>query len=194
MQVLERIEQGEISPEEGARLLSEMVDQSEEASSHGQTASEDEATPTPPLQEEIERWRRWWRIPLWVGFGVTILSGTFLFRALEAGVFWFACALIPFFLGVGFIALSWRSRTARWLHLRIRQRSGERPTFIALSMPLPLGLVANVFRWLLLFMPQTSVLYADDVLHAFDQVVPRGESIYINVTGEDNETVQIFFG
>ena len=88
MRVLERIERGEISPDEGARLLSEMVAQSDEASSHGQTASEEEAIPTPPSHEEIERWRRWWRIPLWVGFGVTVLAGIFLFRAFEAGVFW----------------------------------------------------------------------------------------------------------
>ena len=61
-------------------------------------------------------------------------------------------------------------------------------------MPLPLGFVANVFRWLRPFMPQTGDLYADEVLHTFDQTAPFDDPVYINVTGEGNETVQIFLG
>ena len=40
---------------------------------------------------EIERWKRWWMIPLWVGVGITVIGGLLMVWAYQASgfSFWF---------------------------------------------------------------------------------------------------------
>ena len=66
---------------------------------------------------------------MWVGIAVTVVSGLLMYLAWQSGgySFWFACTWFPFLLGVGVMAMAWSSRTARWLHVRIHQPSGEWP-------------------------------------------------------------------
>jgi len=88
----------------------------------------------------IRKWKLWWMVPLWVGVAVAIFGGLFMYLAMqEAGIgFWFACAAVPFVLGLLVIVLAWQSREAPWLHLRVQQPPGRSPERIAFSFPLPL--------------------------------------------------------
>jgi hypothetical protein len=179
------------------------VQPAEDTSQAGATVQAEE----PPAQEErlhrnpvppnFGRWRDWWMIPFGVGVGITVLGSLFMYWAFQAyGLgFWFACAWIPFLLGVAVLALSWESRSARWMHLRVEQKSGEWPQKIALSFPLPLRLTAWVMRTFGNHIPDLNGVPLDEVLQALDKSTSPENPFYVEVEeGEDGERVQIFIG
>jgi hypothetical protein len=136
-------------------------------------------------------------VPFWIGVGITVLGGLLMFWAMQAsGIgFWFACAWFPFLLGVAVLALSWGSRTARWMHIRVEQKSGEWPQKIALSFPLPL----NLTRWFMRIfgnrIPDLNGVSLDEVLQALDKTTSPENPFYVEVEeGENGERVQVFIG
>src|SRR6185312_1096965 len=98
-------------------------------------------SPTAP-DEDLNYWRRWWLLPMAVGTGVVLVGAVLMFAAYQAGGlgFWFLCAGLPFALGVLIMALAAGSRSARWLHVRVRSdpATHARPRNIAISFPLPI--------------------------------------------------------
>lgn len=176
MRILEMIENGQISAEEGLRQLAELpavpapeagepgdpVAASEPgraefasngvgASSFASRADGEALRPdaiSQPLREDFERWKGYWMIPFWVGIAITIAGGLLMNSALQrSGVgFWFLCATLPFILGVLVMLAGAYSRTARWLHVRVQQPPGERPQRIAISFPIPIGLTVWFLR------------------------------------------------
>ena len=101
---------------------------------------------SPPDSKEMNKWKRWWVIPFWIGAGITVIGGTLMYLAYSGSGFgfWFACAWFPFLLGVAVLALGWSSRTTPWLHVRVQQAPGERPQNIAISFPIPIHLTTWV--------------------------------------------------
>lgn len=154
VQILEMIETGTITLEEGLELLEAMEHPLEEIHSdavESENGSGGSNSPTPqpsaapqPLPKDLRKWKQWWMIPLWIGVGIIVISVFLMFGAWSAnGVgFWFACTWFPFLLGVGVLSLAWGSRTSPWLHLRIQQKPGEKPERIAFSFPVPIRLTA----------------------------------------------------
>jgi hypothetical protein len=201
--ILEMIEEGIISPDEGLRLLRAIEGDSAEAQNEAiqkvDIAHEGLEDKTPPRiePEEIEKWRRWWMIPLWVGVGITTLGGILMYWAWAANGFgfWFACAWFPFLLGVGAMAVAWGSRKARWLHLRVQQKPGQRPERIAISFPIPLGLTAWFLRNFGGLIPNLDATGIDELVLALRDSATTEEPLYIEVDEEDSgERVQIFIG
>jgi len=138
-------------------------------------------------------------IPLWIGVGITVLSGMLMYWALQsAGVgFWFICAIIPFVIGVLVMAMGAQSRTARWLHLRVQQPPGERPQRIAISFPLPIGLTSWFFRTFRHRIPGMDSVpeNIDEILNAMRDSTSPENPIYIRVDDdEDGDKVEIFIG
>src|SRR3989304_3403363 len=148
LHILEMIESGVITPNEGTRLLKalegvyapeeSLTDDSQTALPFEQASAAASTPPAARVGEVVQQvkgsglpieefntriagWRRWWLIPLWVGVGITIIGGLLMFWAFQSGgiSFWFACAWLPFLLGLAGIVLAYGSRTARWLHLRL---------------------------------------------------------------------------
>lgn len=151
------------------------------------------------MPEGVEKWRRWWTIPLWIGVGITVLGGLFMLLAYLGSQigFWFLCWSVFFAFGVVIIALSAQSRTARWLHLRVKQRPGERPANIAISFPLPLRLARWLMRIFGHWIPNTGGASAEDIISALDAVdetVSFENPVYIEVDDEDGEHVEIYIG
>ena len=224
MQILEMIENGLITAEEGARLLQAIEGEAdpetiqdetwqssaEMAAAGGEQAADESSVPEtgevideePGLSAEeidarIDKLRRWWLIPLWVGIGITILGGLLMFWAYQtSGLgFWFGCAWLPFLLGVAVMAFAVSSRTARWLHLRVRQKPGERPQTIAFSFPLPLRFAAWFVRNFGRYIPQLNRSGLDEMILALGRNTSPDMPFYIEVDeGEYGEQVQIYIG
>lgn len=159
-----------------------------------------------PSQEETAqglpasalKWKRWWMAPLWVGVVVTIWGGLFMYWSASAAKglsIWFLCASVPFILGVALMAIAFQSRTAPWLHLRVRQKPGEKPQNIAFSMPLPIGPARWFFQTFGGRIKGMENVQMDEVLNAVGRSATADTPIYIQADeGEDGEKVEIYIG
>lgn len=179
--------------------LAEEETEDADAAGYTEQNQKGEAAQTPgiPLPPDIEKWRRWWMIPLWVGVGFTVLGGWLMYldlRTSDIG-FWFFCAWVPLLFGLAAMTLSWQSRTARWLHLRIYQKSGEWPQKIAISFPLPIRLTAWILRVFGDKIPGLSNTSVDELILALGESATPENPLYVEVDeGEDGERVQIYIG
>jgi hypothetical protein len=258
MHILELIEKGDISSEEGIRRLQELNQAEEVLSSDGQGNADEEsqiearfddnnslpedsgdviwimpvetdgfenergASPgadnddvetewepesdvpsgyydVDEIRKGVEKWRRWWLIPLSFGVGISAVAGAFMLWTFQtAGFsFWFLCTSVFFVFGVVILVLAVQSRKARWLHLRVKQKPGERPRTIAFSFPLPLRLASWLMRVFGRLLPNMGHTTPEDIfmaLNAVDETVSVENPIYINVDDEDGEKVEIFIG
>ena len=221
IQILEMIESGVITAEEGARLLQALdADDRLEESLEGETfsasmagessgsyaeADDDEFGSVSgevienEFEPNIEKWKRYWVIPLWIGVGITIIGSLLMLWVYQSTgfSFWFACTWLPFLLGVALIAMAWGSRSARWLHLRVKQEPGEWPQTIAFSFPLPLNFAAWFMRTFGQFIPKVNEigLDFDQIIESFKDSTTPETPFYIEVDeGDNGETVQIYIG
>ncbi len=162
----------------------------------GQGPVQGEVLSPPAIGPDFSRWRQFWQIPLWVGAGITIVAGILMFLAWQGSGFgfWFACTWLPFMLGVAVMALAWGTRSMPWLHLRVSQKEGQRPQRIAISLPLPLGLISWALRTFKHKIPGTGNVNIDEMVMALKHVTPDAPlSVDVN-EGEDGERVQIYIG
>lgn len=228
MRILKMIEDGEISPDEGAKLLQEIgekpsedqldtlgilakIDRGEISADEGiafferrssipedepqfYTESGETSQPPPMISEqEISKWQRWWTIPLYIGVGIVILSAFWLNSAYQnSGYgFWFFCSWIPLLLGVMLMALSWRSQTGPWIHVRVRGQNEN----VAISIPAPLGLVGWILRNFGQFIPQLERTTIDEILIALETTSNSDTPLYVVVDeGDKGEHVEVFIG
>lgn len=207
VQILEMVETGAITLEEGLKLLQAIETPVETAvpdAGEGTNVAGFGKPPSPqpdalplPDPEDLRKWKRWWTIPLWIGVGITVISGFLMFGAWSAnGIgFWFACTWFPFLLGVGVLSLAWGSRTSPWLHLRVQQKPGEKPERITISFPLPIRLTAWGLRVFGRFIPHVDATGLDKAILALKDATDEDVPLIVNVDdGEDGERVQIFIG
>ncbi|HAD06603.1 MAG TPA: hypothetical protein DCE76_05530 [Anaerolineaceae bacterium] len=210
LELLRKIEAGELSPEEGLRLINALEDGevrltelpleeagfSEEAAERVQnhvdvieTASE---RSTPP---DFKRWRRF----SWLVFGLMVLltglSAVWMVLGWMSRPWgWgFWLAWLPFLIGV--IGM-WLSYNAPWLHVRIRQRKGAKPERIAISFPLPVHAVIWFLRTFGRWMPpKVQEQNLADMLSDLMKNLSANEPIHIQVNDEeDGEEVEVFIG
>lgn len=217
IQILEMIEKGIISAEEGVRLLNslqgDLVEETAPAAippsataGKAEPVAEVIEEPLAPesksasapfeFEEGIKKWRRWWWVPLTVGIIITVASGSLMFLAYQrSGVgFWFACLWFPLLLGVLIISLGTASRTTRWLHVRVQQEPGEWPRTIAISLPVPIRFVAWLLRVFGPYIPNMDKTSLDEVILALNKTSPD-QPFYVRVDeGESGEKVEVFIG
>ena len=198
--ILKMVEDGKITPEEAIDLINALDENSAEGA---EDASYPEADPTSEYEPDegldaiAEKVRGLWYIPLWIGVGITALSGLFMFWAMQSSGFgfWFYCSWLPFLLGVLVIALASGSRTSRWLFLRVKQAPGETPQNITLGFPLPLGLAGWGLRNFGHMIPKLNKTGVDEVLLALDEMPSGDTPLIVDVhDDEDGEHVQVFIG
>lgn len=192
-----------IQPTESEKLSSYNIVESsdmDEYQSPGYSESEVEVMEprsSPPDSEEMNKWKRWWVIPFWIGAGITVIGGALMYWAYRGSGFgfWFACAWFPFLLGVAVLALGWSSRTTPWLHVRVRQAPGERPQNIAISFPIPIRLTAWGLKTFGHRIPHMEGTNLDEMVRALKDVSKEGTPLFIDVNEEeDGEHVQVFIG
>ena len=219
LQILEMIEKGIISASEGVQLLNSLPEEPEEVDTPQineyseekdtqpesfpepevmeDTPSQDrkQSTSPHPFDSEMNKWRRWWWVPLTIGTSITVVSGLLMSLAYQnSNYFWFGCLWVPLLFGILVISLAAASRTARWLHVRIHQESGEWPKTIAISLPIPIRFTAWLLR---IFKPQIDGMNGaslDEVVLALEKTSPE-QPFYVKVDeGEEGEKVEVYIG
>jgi hypothetical protein len=139
-------------------------------------------------------WRGLWTPPFLLGLFLTLVSINWMVLGLaSAGLGWgFWLSFFPLALGILLMWAGWEMRKARWLHLRIRQRPGQRPAVIAISLPLPIGFTRWVVQHFGKFSPQVNGQDVGDFLDEFDQAIATDGPMHVYVDNEDGEQVEIW--
>ncbi len=219
LQILEMIEKGIITAEEGVRLINSLPAEIDEGEAQAEeippavnlnpavtapapeviqpAPAESRGTPPPGgFESGVKRWQRWWWIPLAVGIGLTVVSGLLMLLAYQKNGFgfWFACLWFPLLLGVFVITIAAASRSMRWLHVRVHQEAGEWPRTISISMPVPIRFVAWVLRTFHIHIQGMDSTRLDEVILALDKTSPI-QPFYVHVDeGESGEKVEVYIG
>ncbi len=210
--ILDMVEQGVISPEEGLRLMQAMqgsrtatVDAVvEDALSVAITPPQvDDAdqgeNPAPRIpKEELRRMKRlksWWLLPFGVGLLMTTLGTIWMYSSYMSNAFGFGFWLswIPFLVGVVIMAVSFRTSRSVWLHVRVQQRPGESPQRIAFSLPIPVALTRWIFTSFGDRIPGIKDQPVENVTEILENLSPE-EPFYVHVNEDDGEEVEIFIG
>jgi hypothetical protein len=208
LRILELIESGQISVEEGVRRL-EALDRSQPEpiaaaedevvrgapADVGPPGAEPEAAPRAESQVEpihLPLVRIVWQIVLGVGIAVVAGGGFLLARAYgregAPGLTW---GWVLFALGLLVLLLGWWLQRARWFYLRVREHDGSAFT---IALPLPLGLVFWVLRIAKPFVPQLQEMDVDQLVLAMRDELRAGRSFAINVDeGEGGDQVEMYF-
>ena len=212
-EILQKIERGELSAREGLRLINDLEASEAEAtpaekvdpvrveviderpSSSQQDEAEKDRLSEEALERELNGWKRWWTIPFWIGVIITLVSAGLMDWGFQVARFgWgFWLSWLPFLLGTAILSIAWRSQSARWLHVRVRQKPGEKPGLIAISMPLPLKFTAWLLRTFGGRIPALRGKDLDLILDTLDQSLSSQSPFYVHVN-DDGEDVQVFIG
>jgi hypothetical protein len=191
MHILQMIEDGQITAADGLKLFDALS---------AAEAAEPLPAAVPSIPDpDLEHWRRWWLVPMWAGIGVLLVGALLMFLAYQSSGFgfWFVCATLPFIAGVLIMALAAASRSARWLHVRVRTNpdAGHGPRNIALSFPLPIRLTAALLRLIGPFVPQLKDHGLDELILALAETTSAEAPLYVDVAeGAGGERVQVYIG
>jgi len=208
--VFDMIEKGQISADEGLRLIKAMEGRKEAKTEVGEIQASDfdpnhaesmefgeKDLPKIPEEElkRLERLKSWWVLPFGVGLLITILGAIWMYMGYTAKGFGFGfwLAWLPFLLGIFILAISFQSRYSVWLHVRVKQKPGQSPQRIAISLPLPLSLT----RWVISTFGNRIPGMQDQPLDEYSDMlksVSSEEPFYIHVDEGDGEEVEVFIG
>lgn len=194
LRVLDLIESGQISAEEGVRRLerlseTEIAETSPCAEVSAPTGAGGQAPAEFPLPGLV---RNSWQIVFGVGVAVLAGGGFLLTRGYtREGTPGLAWGWVIFVLGLLILLLGWWLQRARWFYLRVRERDGSSFT---IALPLPLGLVVGLLRIAKPFVPQLEELEVDQLILAMRGELESGRSFVISVDeGEDGDQVEMYF-
>jgi hypothetical protein len=204
--ILDMVQEGQISAEEGLRLinaigsrdkLSKAQDQGPELDAVSQNDDNDALPPQIPEEEKqrMNRLKRWWVLPFGIGLMITILGVIWMYTGyLERGFGWgFWLAWIPFLLGILIVAVSFHTSRSVWLHVRIRQSPGETPQRISISLPIPILLT----RWFINAFGNQIPGLRDQPLDNYSEILENispEAPFYVHVNEDDGEEVEVFIG
>ncbi len=196
--VLDMVESGQISADEGLRLIKAMEGKPGIADETEAVFSADETlVPSIPEGERqrMAQLKRWWVLPFGIGLLITTLGAVWMYSAyIDQGFgFGFWMALVLFFIGIGAAAISFQTSRSLWLHVRIRQRPGEKPGRIAFSLPIPLSLTRWIFRSFGDRIPGIKDQPAENITEILEGISPD-EPFYVHVNEGDGEEVEVFIG
>ena len=206
--VLDMVEQGQVSPDEGLRLINAMK-RDDEKSTPVESVIQSEITYIPDADAETEppqipeeemdrmkRLKRWWILPFGVGLVVTILGAIWMYMGYTSAGFGFGfwLAWIPFLLGIFIIAVSFQTTHSVWLHVRVKQKPGRTPERISISLPLPIKLAKWFFSAFGSRLPGLQDQPIGDIPSILENLSPE-EPFYVHVNDdEDGEEVEVFIG
>lgn len=206
LEILKKVESGELSVEEGARRLQELENRAGAAANGTVPVSDSTAAwssaqvsvTTPQgieahdedLPPDLGWWKKGWLIPFWVGTGILVLGALQMGWAYSSQkFFWFYCAWLPMLGGLLVLLLSWWSQRARWVHVRVQDADGSR---VSISVPLPLGLAGWAFRVFGRFIPNMEKKVLDDLPGILDALSKEKGPATVEVNDEDGSRVRVY--
>ena len=208
--ILQMVEEGKISAEQAAKLMSALdadtnqaeasMDVFQSEPSSGFEGLDTSSSPSAPEFESVKaRARQFAMIPLWIGIVIAVLSSWGIYSVQQsAGVnFWFFCLIIPLLLGVLLIALGAGGQSSKWLYVNVdRTQAHDGPRNITLGFPLPLGLTSwflRTFGHTIQGLENTNV---DEIIQVLDATGKSSEPLIVNVRNDDGdgEHVQVYIG
>lgn len=207
LKILEMIQAGDITAEEGFRLIDAMG-----ANDYSSGGNQDETQPStsnilstlkPELSNKkitkgdllrIKRLKHWWIIPFGVGTFVTILGtiwmGLSYFRKGFGWGFWLAGFVL--FVGLLLLTISFPSPKHPWLHVRIKQKPGEKPPLILFSLPLYIPLTSWFLKTFGSQIPGLKDQPFEDWIKILNHLSLE-DPFYVQVSDGD-EDVEVFIG
>lgn len=206
--ILQLVEEGRISAEEAARLMSALAEDETEESAEAEVlesgagsrfGNDASSRVEAPVFDEIKaRARRFALIPLWAGVFVTVFSAWAIHSIQQsAGVnFWFYCMIFPLMLGVLLIALGAGGRSSRWIYINVDRRDaepGDGPRHITFRFPMPLGLVAWFFDNFGHSIKGMNRKTAEGIVQMMYATGESDEPLMVNVD-DDDAHVQVYIG
>ena len=193
MQILKRVETGEISAEEAVRQLNALGQAATDAVEPDTLRPEPETAVSAPLLDVPKGLAEFWRYLLYVGVGQVVVGAMLLYAVYgaRASGLWAVFGWPLFVLGVLVTAVAWWLRTARWLHVRVTGQ--ER---VAISFPFPLRLAAWAFKIVRPFVPRLQETGVDEIIMGLDDSLKQGgPPLYVDVTDDEKgEHVQVYIG
>jgi hypothetical protein len=201
LEILEMIQRGTISSEEGLKLIEALGENWDAEGIPGFSDQDDTLASLEPVPEndveDFSKWRAWWVIPFWIGVGISTLGGALMYWGWSAhglGLGFFL-AWIPFMIGIGTMVLGWNSKSGPWIHVRIHQAPGEHPQRINISLPLPIRLLSWTIRNFGSYIKGLESTGLDEVILALEQTSPDDVPLSINVTDDDDGSqVKVYIG
>ncbi len=195
VKILQMLQDGIISAEEAERLLSALDGETDLGDGPETTAFTEK-----PLHDGVGSPRGgpplWWH-RVWV----YVLAGGLLLATL-AVVFtvpiaqgrrhpgWLACTVPLLIFGALVAGLTWWSRTARWLHVRVREEEQR----INISLPLPLRPAAWALRLARPWVPQLKDTAVDELILSLAEADVEEEILIVEVDEGEGEQVEVSIG
>ncbi len=195
VKILQMLQDGIISAEEAERLLSaldgetDLGDGPEATTFTEQPLHDGVGSPRggPPLW-----WRRVWVYVLAGGLLLATLAVVFTVPIAQgrrhAG--WLACTVPLLIFGALAAGLTWWSRTARWLHVRVREEEQR----ISISLPLPLRTAAWALRLARPWAPQLKDTAVDELILSLAEADVEEEILIVEVDEGEGEQVEVRIG
>lgn len=174
MEILQKLEEGEIDAEQALRMMDAPSEQGR-----------------PAADKPEKRWWAWWLVPFSLGMAAAAVG----YGLSQLGGAWWICAGPLLVIGGLVMVLAILTSQSPWVHVRVHTGQDSWPRRIAISLPLPLRMTAQVLRW---FSPRIKGLDSttvDDLIIALEGNISSEEPIIIEVDeGESGERVEVFLG
>lgn len=178
--ILEMVRDGLITPEDADKLLVALE------------SSTPPGRPGEPVTGEPVYFRRYWEIPVIVGFILVGVAGLCLSWSSTISLFLLGMICLWSLLLIGAVSLlvGWWSRMVRWVHVRIDEDDGGH---FAISLPLPLGVVERAVGFARRFVDdetRDNLNIAISLLSMVKQT-PTDDPISIEIHDDDGDHVLV---
>ncbi|HEX2698469.1 MAG TPA: hypothetical protein VHM28_12235 [Anaerolineales bacterium] len=198
-QILKMVEDGKISAEEAMKLIKALEESSVEMKVIDASEPQFDKANASEFEKIARQARYWWQILLWIGVGVTALSGYWLYRLVNVSNFgfWFYCAWAPLLFGVLLsLGLLLSASASRWLYVKVWQPEGsDWPHQIVFGLPLPLGWVGWFLRNFGQYIEGLRHSDVDEIIQFINDGFSLKEPLIVNIDqGEHGERVQVYLG
>jgi len=209
LDILRKIESGELSAESGLGMISQLEGASQQAKDGpagrkpGAGLGAEDAPTERAAGVEADAPRdmpdfRHWKVWTWIGFGLftllTAVSAFWMVQGWRAHPFgWgFWLSWIPFLIGIAGMMIMANSR---WVHVRVLHTRGGRRERVAVSVPFLPGLVSWVFRTFPQWTPERAGrVDISEILDEMSRGISKDQPIYIQVDEKDGGQVEIYIG
>lgn len=207
LKILEMIQAGDITAEEGFRLIDAMgFTAAPDSDLHDEIEPEEKEVFKKPLAESasnkkitqehlrIKFLKHWWLYPFSLGILMMILGTIWISLSYSKNGFNWHFLLAGFVLLIGllFTTLSFPTQKRPWLHVRIKNAGGAKPKRIFFSVPLFIPLTNWLLKTFGSVIPQFSDKPFEDWIGILDSLSLE-EPFYVQANAEGNQ-VEVFIG